>query len=75
MNGDLQASDLLCSHWIEVAAIQRYRDVVRDGKEPVRAFAVLNEDGRFMGLVEERQAALFPGRIFADLLVKRPQNR
>ncbi|WP_421621788.1 putative bifunctional diguanylate cyclase/phosphodiesterase [Alkalilimnicola ehrlichii] len=72
MNGDLQASDLLCSHWIEVAAIQRYRDVVRDGKEPVRAFAVLNEDGRFMGLVEERQAALFPGRIFADLLVKRP---
>ncbi|RLK51214.1 PAS domain S-box-containing protein/diguanylate cyclase (GGDEF)-like protein [Alkalispirillum mobile] len=72
MNGELRASDLLCGHWIEVATIQRYRDVVRDSKEPVRAFVVLDESGRFMGLVEERQAALFPGRIFADLLVKRP---
>ena len=34
-------------------------------------FAVFEGEERFLGLVEERQAALFPGRIFADMLVRR----
>ncbi len=36
-----------------------------------KVFAVFSEDKKFLGLVEDRQAALFPGRIFADLLIRR----
>ncbi len=68
---DLKAGDCLCARQTRVGAFQRYRDIVGGGIEPARVFAVFSEEGIFMGLVEERQAALFPGRIFADLLVRR----
>lgn len=48
---------------------QRYREVVDSGND-ARIFAVF-EGERFLGLVSEKQAALFPGRIFVDLVVLR----
>jgi len=36
-----------------------------------RIFTVM-ENGQLLGIVSERQAALFPDRIFADLLLLRP---
>lgn len=71
MMSDLKAGDFLCVRWTQVGAFQRYCDIVGDGTEPSKVFGVFSEDGVLMGLVEERQAALFPGRIFADLLVRR----
>lgn len=74
MSRDLRAVDLLSPRWVCVSAFDRYRDVVRDTRDPPRVFVVLNEDRSFMGLVEEQQAALFPGRVFADLIVRRPPS-
>jgi diguanylate cyclase (GGDEF)-like protein/PAS domain S-box-containing protein len=68
---DLRAKDCLCVRYTRVDAFQRYRDIAGDGTDSAKVFAVFSEDGVFMGLVEERQAALFPGRIFADLLIRR----
>jgi len=67
----LTAEDCLCVRWTRVGALQRYRDIAGDGLDSAKVFAVFSEEDVFMGLVEERQAALFPGRIFADLLVRR----
>jgi len=71
MISELKAGDCLCARWTRVDAFQRYRDIIGEGIEPAKVFGVFSEDDVFMGLVEERQAALFPGRIFADLLVRR----
>ncbi len=71
MMTELQAGDCLCVRWTWVEAFQRYRDIVGGGVEPAKVFAVFSDEQKFLGLVEERQAALFPGRIFADLLVRR----
>jgi len=67
----LTAEDCLCVRWTRVDTLQRYRDIAGDGLDSAKVFAVFSEEDVFMGLVEERQAALFPGRIFADLLVRR----
>lgn len=69
-----RASDFLCPRWARVGPFDRYGDVVRNTHDEPTVFAVVGEDGRFMGLVGERQAALFPGRVFADLLVRRPAS-
>jgi diguanylate cyclase (GGDEF)-like protein/PAS domain S-box-containing protein len=61
--------DSLCTRLLHVQADQRYRDVARND-EAAQVFAVFDED-RYLGLVTEKQAALFPGRIFADLTVLR----
>jgi len=71
MSSDLKAEECVCARWARVGAFQRYRDIVSDGGELAKVFAVFSEEDVFMGLVEERQAALFPGRIFADLLIRR----
>lgn len=66
----LTARELLCPNWRRVEALERYRDVALAAAAPV--YAVFAEDGALLGLVEARQAALFPDRVFADLLVRRP---
>lgn len=71
MNGPLRVGDCLCDRMAWVNALQRYRDVIGEGGSPPKVFAVLDDDRGFLGLVDERQAALFPKRIFADLMVRR----
>ncbi|WP_131112299.1 putative bifunctional diguanylate cyclase/phosphodiesterase [Sulfuricystis thermophila] len=70
----LTARDCLCPRHRVVGAMQRYRDVAAKNGNEVLVYAVFEEDGdgnRFLGLVEVREAALFPARVFADLLVRR----
>lgn len=73
MTKSLKAGDCLCQEWAQVDAYQRYRDIIQSSNEPnlAKVFAVFSEEKKFLGLVEDRQAALFPGRIFADLLIRR----
>lgn len=69
----LVALDCLCPRYRSVGALQRYRDVFEPGDQVV-VYAVFDEpaQGRgFLGLVDVREAALFPVRVFADLLVRR----
>lgn len=73
MNQVLRAGDCLCQNWLKVDAFQRYREINQGaGESQPGVFAVFSEDGVYMGLVGSYQAALFPNRIFADLLVRRP---
>jgi PAS domain S-box-containing protein/diguanylate cyclase (GGDEF)-like protein len=70
----LTARDCLCPRYRSVGALERYRDVAERNGNEVLVYAVFDEDGargRFLGLVEVREAALFPARVFADLLVRR----
>ncbi|RTL47395.1 MAG: EAL domain-containing protein [Rhodocyclaceae bacterium] len=71
MTGPLRVGDCLCSRLIQVNALHRYRDVVATGPTSPKIFAVLDDEENFLGMVDERQAALFPSRIFADLIVRR----
>ena len=66
----LTARELLCPNWRRVHVLDRHGDVAKEDGVPV--YAVFDEQERFLGLVETRQAALFPNRVFADLLVRRP---
>lgn len=72
MNAMLHAGDCLCHRWLKVGYLQRYSEVMstQTAQSP-KVFAVFDDDETFMGLVSNRQAALFPRRIFADLLVRR----
>lgn len=73
MNPVLHVGDCLCQSWLKVDGFQRYREVDKGGSESSPGvFAVFSDDDIFMGMVSSRQAALFPNRIFADLLVRRP---
>lgn len=67
----LTARDLLCPHWQAVGPYERFRDVAVDAQRRAPVYAVFETDGRFMGIVDARQAVLFPGRVFADLLLRR----
>lgn len=67
----LLARDLMCPHWRRVTALQRFRDVAAPEGGQFDVFAVYDEAGAYLGLVTARQAALFPGRLFADLLIQR----
>ena len=68
---ELQIMDCLCQRILRVNALQKYHDVVtEDGIKP-NAFAVFDDEDNFLDIVEARQAALFPGRVFSDLLVRR----
>lgn len=71
MNDELRAVDVLSDDWAQVDPFSGYRDVVSGWRAlPGPAvFAVVSAEGHYQGLVEARKAALFPGRIFADLLV------
>ncbi|OGT23118.1 MAG: hypothetical protein A2342_00455 [Gallionellales bacterium RIFOXYB12_FULL_54_9] len=69
----LRVGDCLCQYWLKVGGFQRYGEVDKGGSDSLhRVFAVFSDSDVFMGLVGSRQAALFPNRIFADLLVRRP---
>ncbi|MBI3903854.1 MAG: EAL domain-containing protein [Nitrosomonadales bacterium] len=69
----LRVGDCLCRNWLRVGGFQRYGEVAAgDDGLPPGVFAVFSDSDAYMGLVGSRQAALFPNRIFADLLVRRP---
>jgi len=70
----LTAIDCLCPRWRSVDGLLRYRDVAVPGEDGAVVYAVFDGDsdsGRFLGLVDVREAALFPARVFADLIVRR----
>lgn len=67
----LQVGDCLCRNWLKVGGFQLYSEVAGSSELPLKVFAVFDDNDAFLGLVEDRQAALFPKRIFADLLVRR----
>lgn len=68
----LLVADCVDASVLRVVLDQRYRDLAEAPDNAARVFAVFDEGGTFLGLVTERQATLFPGRIFADLIVRRP---
>lgn len=51
---------------------QRFRDLVGLDNTSTNVFSVFDDGGAFLGVVTDCQATLFPGRIFADLIVRRP---
>ncbi len=61
--------DCLCKRSVRVGAFQRYQEVVHAGGAQI--FVVFDGD-EHLGLVSDREAALFPNRIFADLVTRRP---
>ncbi|WP_018870847.1 bifunctional diguanylate cyclase/phosphodiesterase [Thioalkalivibrio sp. ALgr3] len=67
----LALSDCLDAGALRVDAFACYDEIARQGDHPV--FVVIDETGQYQGLVTPRAAALFPKRIFADLLVQRPE--
>ncbi|MFZ5538093.1 MAG: putative bifunctional diguanylate cyclase/phosphodiesterase [Pseudomonadota bacterium] len=69
MSSKLPLRDALTPRLLCVESDQRYRDVIQ-ADSPAEVFAVFDET-RYLGLVSAKQAALFPGRIFADLVVLR----
>ncbi|MFS8981242.1 EAL domain-containing protein [Cupriavidus necator] len=71
MMGELQAKDCIDPCCRRVTAEQRYHDLRGILSSRIKVFAVHAETGAFLGLVTDRQAMLFPGRIFADLIVRR----
>ena len=73
MNPDVSplAPDLYCAQWERVQALERYGDVARLPERQAPVYVVFDKAGRFLGLTEARHAAVFPGRVFADLLVRR----
>ena len=65
--------DCLCLQVLRVESMQRVHDVTRPPDDKKwEAFAVFDEGGNFMEIVTAREAALFPNRIFADLITRRP---
>ncbi len=80
MSQPLRVLDSLCSRVLTVDALQKIAQVIpRTDLPGVDVFAVMSEEGHYLGLVTTREAGLFPERIFADLLIRRqpdplPQN-
>ena len=66
----LNLHDFLCERCVCVGAFQRFRELPEADQAWI--FAVFDEEQTFLGLVNDRQAAMFPDRIFADLLMHRP---
>lgn len=72
MKPGLLVGDCLSRSWLKVDGFQRYSELDSCGCEGWECvFAVFGENGEYLGLVGSRQSALFPKRIFADLLVAR----
>jgi len=70
-----QVKDCLCQNMIRVGALQKYHDVVSGGGTIPDVFAVFDEEENFLGLVGAKQATLFPGRVFSDLLIRKNANQ
>lgn len=71
MTATLQLLDCLCTQILKVLPMQKYHEVMAQTNIKPNVFAVLDEEENFLDLVEAKRAALFPGRIFSDLLVRR----
>jgi diguanylate cyclase (GGDEF)-like protein/PAS domain S-box-containing protein len=70
MISTLQLLDCLSPHMLKVMPIQKYQDVIGQCETKPDVFVVLDDEENFLDLVEEKRAALSPGRIFSDLLVR-----
>lgn len=71
LNHALQVGDSLCARVLSVPCSKRLLDIQPDLVSITGAYAVLNEQGQYLGLVNSREVALFPNRIFADLITRR----
>ncbi|GAA7771331.1 PAS domain S-box protein [Cupriavidus sp. SHE] len=68
----LLVADCLDPTALRVTPDQRYCDFAGLSCNSPTVFSVFDDHGGFQGLVTDLQASLFPGRIFADLIVRRP---
>lgn len=72
MNTVLRVHHALSRNALYVQDVQRLRDIAdRCDINHIEAFAVFSEECAFRGIVSTREAALFPNRIFADLIGRR----
>lgn len=72
MSEVLLIGEALCDRTLRVLDTQRLQDVLGDNAVvSVEAYVVFDEEERFCGLVIAREAALFPSRIFADLITRK----
>lgn len=73
MRRKILAKHALCRKAVEVSDGHRYRDVVASGASPHGdlCFIVMDDAGTWRGFVTAAEAALFPNRIFADLVGRR----
>lgn len=71
LNHALQVGDSLCARVLSVPCSKRLLDIQPDLVSITGAYAVFNEQGQYLGLVNSREVALFPNRIFADLITRR----
>lgn len=70
-NHALQAGDSLCARVFSVPYSKRLLDISTDQVMAADAYAVFDEQEQYLGLVSSREVALFPNRIFADLITRR----
>lgn len=72
MRHRLTVSEALSTTAIEVQETSRLRDVAPGLRiDDIECFVVLADDSTCLGLVTPPEAALFPNRIFADLVTRR----
>lgn len=72
MRHKITVAEALSTHSIEVQETSRLRNVAPGLRiDDIECFVVLAEDGACLGLVTAPEAALFPNRIFADLVSRR----
>lgn len=77
MTDVMHIGDALCDRALRVQDTQRLQDVTAGPHPPGRqneVFLVFDEIDRYLGFVVAREAALFPNRIFADLIKRRQTN-
>ena len=67
----LQVGDSLCVRVLPVPCSKRLIDIQPDLVRTTGAYAVFGEQEQYIGLVNAREVALFPNRIFADLITRR----
>lgn len=67
----LQVGDSLCVRVLPVSCSKRLTDIQSDLIRTTGAYAVFGEQEQYIGLVNAREVALFPNRIFADLITRR----
>jgi len=67
----LQVGDSLCVRVLSVSCSKRLLDIQPERVMTTGAYAVFDEQEQYLGLVNSREVALFPNRIFADLITRR----
>lgn len=71
LNHALQVGDSLCVRVLSVPCSKRLLDIQPERVMTTGAYAVFDDQEQYLGLVNSREVALFPNRIFADLITRR----